>query len=191
MLRVLVIDESESRAGEICAGLALSGHQVAALLPSCLDLAARIEELKPDIILIQTEAPSRDTLEHLAIAHETLPRPVVMFANQGDGRVIRKALKAGVSAYIVDGLSPQRLAPIMEVAIARFEEYQSMRKELDAATRKLADRVVVDKAKGILMKARSLDEDAAYKALRKLAMDRGKPLAQVAGEVVEMAQLLL
>lgn len=191
MLRVLVIDESESRAGEICAGLALSGHQVAALLPSCLDLAARIEELKPDIILIQTEAPSRDTLEHLAIVHETLPRPVVMFANKGDGRVIRKALKAGVSAYIVDGLSPQRLAPIMEVAIARFEEYQSMRKELDAATRKLADRVVVDKAKGILMKARSLDEDAAYKALRKLAMDRGKPLAQVAGEVVEMAKLLL
>lgn len=191
MLRVLVIDESESRAGEICAGLALSGHQVAALLPSCLDLAARIEELKPDIILIQTEAPSRDTLEHLAIAHETLPRPVVMFANKGDGRVIRKALKAGVSAYIVDGLSPKRLAPIMEVAIARFEEYQSMRKELDAATRKLADRVVVDKAKGILMKARSLDEDAAYKALRKLAMDRGKPLAQVAGEVVEMAKLLL
>lgn len=191
MLRVLVIDESESRAGEICAGLALSGHQVAALLPSCLDLAARIEELKPDIILIQTEAPSRDTLEHLAIAHETLPRPVVMFANQGDSRVIRKALKAGVSAYIVDGLSPKRLAPIMEVAIARFEEYQSMRKELDAATRKLADRVVVDKAKGILMKARSLDEDAAYKALRKLAMDRGKPLAQVAGEVVEMAKLLL
>lgn len=191
MLRVLVIDESESRAGEICAGLALSGHQVAALLPSCLDLAARIEELKPDIILIQTEAPSRDTLEHLAIAHETLPRPVVMFANKGDGRVIRKALKAGVSAYIVDGLSPKRLAPIMEVAIARFEEYQSMRKELDTATRKLADRVVVDKAKGILMKARSLDEDAAYKALRKLAMDRGKPLAQVAGEVVEMAKLLL
>lgn len=191
MLRVLVIDESESRAGEICAGLALSGHQVAALLPSCLDLAARIEELKPDIILIQTEAPSRDTLEHLAIAHETLPRPVVMFANKGDGRVIRKALKAGVSAYIVDGLSPKRLAPIMEVAIARFEEYQSMRKELDAATRKLADRVVVDKAKGILMKARGLDEDAAYKALRKLAMDRGKPLAEVAGDVVEMARLLL
>lgn len=191
MLRVLVIDESESRAGEICAGLALAGHQVAALLPSCLDLAARIEDLRPDIILIQTEAPSRDTLEHLAIVHETLPRPVVMFANKGDGRVIRKALKAGVSAYIVDGLSPQRLAPIMEVAIARFEEYQSMKQELNAATRKLADRVVVDKAKGILMKARSLDEDAAYKALRKLAMDKGKPLAAVAGEVVEMAKLLL
>ncbi len=191
MLRVLVIDESESRAGEICAGLALSGHQVAALLPSCLDLAARIEEIRPDIILIQTEAPSRDTLEHLAVAHETLPRPVVMFARKSDARMIRKALKAGVSAYIVDGLSPQRLEPIMDVAIARFEEYQSLRQELGVATKKLADRVVVDRAKGILMKARGLDEDAAYKALRKLAMDRAKPLAEVAGEVVDMAKLLL
>ena len=191
MLRVLVIDESESRAGEDCAGLALAGHQVAALLPSCLDLAARIEEIRPDIILIQTEAPSRDTLEHLALAHETLPRPVVMFASKSDSAMIRKALKAGVSAYIVDGLTPDRLEPIMDVAIASFEEYQALRQELDVATRKLADRVVVDKAKGILMKARGLDEDAAYKALRKLAMDRGKPLAKVAGEVVEMAKLLL
>lgn len=191
MLRVLVIDESASRAGEICAGLALSGHQVAALLPSCLDLAARIEQVRPDIILIQTEAPSRDTLEHLALAHEASPRPVVMFANRSDARLIRKALKAGVSAYVVDGLTAARLVPIMDVAIARFEEYQTLRRELHAATRKLADRVVVDRAKGILMKARGLDEDAAYKALRKLAMDRGKPLAAVAGEVVEMATLLL
>jgi response regulator NasT len=191
MLRVLVIDESESRAGEICAGLALAGHQVAALLPSCLDLSQRIQELGPDIILIQTDAPSRDTLEHLALAHETLPRPVVMFANKSDAGMIRKALKAGVSAYIVDGLAPARLAPIMDVAIARFEEYQSLRQELDTATRKLADRVVVDKAKGVLMKARGLDEDAAYKALRKLAMDRGKSLAEVAGDVLEMAKLLL
>lgn len=191
MLRVLVIDESESRAGEICAGLALSGHQVAALLPSCLDLAARILEIRPDIILIQTEAPSRDTLEHLALAHEALPRPVVMFANTSDGGVVRKALKAGVSAYIVDGLTPARLEPIMDVAIARFEEYQALRQELHLATQKLADRVVIDQAKGILMKARGLDEDAAYKALRKLAMDRAKPLAAVAGEVVQMAKLLL
>ena len=191
MLRVLVIDESESRAGEICAGLALSGHQVAALLPSCLDLAARIEQIRPDIILIQTEAPSRDTLEHLALAHEALPRPVVMFASRSDGDMVRKALRAGVSAYIVDGLTPERLEPIMDVAIASFEEYEALRHELDAATKKLADRVVVDKAKGILMKARGLDEDAAYKSLRKLAMDRGKPLTAVAAEVVEMAKLLL
>lgn len=191
MLRVLIIDESESRAGEICAGLALAGHQVAALLPSCLDLAARVEEIRPDVILVQTDAPSRDTLEHLAIMNEALPRPVVMFAKEGGGKAIRKALKAGVSAYIVDGLTPGRLQPIIEVAIARFEEYQELKRERDQATRKLADRVVVDKAKGILIKARGLDEEGAYQALRKLAMDRAKPLAQVAAEVVDMAKLLL
>lgn len=191
MLRVLIIDESESRAGEICAGLALAGHQVAALLPSCLDLAARVEEIRPDVILVQTDAPSRDTLEHLAIMNEALPRPVVMFAKEGGSKAIRKALKAGVSAYIVDGLTPGRLQPIIEVAIARFEEYQELKRERDQATRKLADRVVVDKAKGILIKARGLDEEGAYQALRKLAMDRAKPLAQVAAEVVDMAKLLL
>ena len=186
MLRVLFIDEYESRAGEICSALVLAGHQVAALPPSCLDLADRIKEIQPDIILIQTEAPSRDTLEHLAVAHETLPRPVVMFAKKSDARMIRKVLRAGVSAYIVDGLSPQRLAPIMDVAIARFDQYHELRQERDAATQKLADRVVIDKAKGLLMKARGLDEDAAFKTLRKLAMDRGKSLGTVAGDLVRI-----
>jgi len=114
-----------------------------------------------------------------------------MFAKKSDARMIRKALRAGVSAYVVDGLSPQRLEPIMDVAIARFEQHQELRRELKVATRKLSDRVVIDRAKGILMKARGLDEDVAYKALRKLAMDRGKPLGEVAEEVVEMARLLL
>jgi two-component system, response regulator / RNA-binding antiterminator len=191
MLRVLVIDEAEGRAGEICAGLALAGYQVAALLPSTLNLATKVEEIKPDVILIQTDSPSRDTLEHLAVANRELPRPVVMFASKGDGSIVRKALKAGVSAYIVDGLSPARLKSVIDVAIARFEEYRELRLERDAATQKLADRKVIDRAKGVLMKARSYDEDAAYNALRKLAMDRGEPLSTVAWQVIEMADLLL
>lgn len=191
MLSVLVIDESESRAGEICAGLALAGYSVAAIMPSALDLAARVEQLRPDVILIQTDAPSRDTLEHLALMNEELPRPVVMFASRGDGPAIRKALKAGVSAYIVDGLSARRLQPVIEVAIARFEEYQALKTERDDATRKLADRKTIDRAKGVLMKARGYDEDAAYNALRKLAMDRKQPLVKVAAQVIEMANLLL
>ena len=190
MLRVLVIDESESRAGEICAGLALAGYQVAALLPSVLDLSARVEQLKPDAILIQTDSPSRDTLEHLAVSNAELPRPVVMFSNRGDSQTIRKAIKAGVSAYVVDGLSAKRMKPIIEVAVARFEEFQAMRNELDEATRKLADRKVIDRAKGVLMKARGMDEDEAYAALRKLAMDRKQPISQVAAQVLEMATLL-
>ena len=191
MLSVLVIDESETRAGEICAGLAVAGYQVAALLPSTLDLSARVEQLKPDVILIQTDSPSRDTLEHLAVAHGELPRPVVMFANQGDAKVIRKAIKAGVSAYIVDGLSAKRLKPVIDVAIARFEEYQELRHERDDARTQLADRKAIERAKGVLMKARGYDEDTAYNALRKLAMDRKQPLAKVAAQVIEMANLLL
>lgn len=190
MLRVLVIDESETRAGEVCAGLALAGYQVAALLPTALDLAAKVEQIRPDAILIQTDAPSRDTLEHLAVANEAFPRPVVMFSNDADGDTIRKAIKAGVSSYVVDGLSVKRLQPILEVAVARFEEFQSIKKERDDATRKLADRKVIDKAKGVLMKARGMDEDQAYSALRKLAMDRKLPLSKVAAQVIEMAELL-
>ena len=191
MLSVLVIDEVESRAGDICAGLVLAGFQVAASLPSALDLAAKAEALKPDIILIQTDSPSRDTLEHLAVANQELPRPVVMFASKGDGPVVRRAMQAGVSAYIVDGLSTRRLKPVIEVAIARFEEYQELRRERDEVTRKLADRKVIERAKGVLMKARGYDEDAAYSALRKLAMDRGTSLIKVSAQVIDMTNLLL
>ncbi len=191
MLSVLVIDESESRAGEICAGLALAGHQVAALLPSATNLADRVEALGPDIILISTDSPTRDTLEHLAAVNEAMPRPVIMFSRKGDSALIRKAMKAGVSAYIVDGLAAKRIQPVIQVAIARFEEYQELRKERDDAARKLSDRIVIDRAKGVLMKARGMDEEEAYKALRKLAMDRGQPMGEVARNVMEMANLLL
>lgn len=189
MLRVLVIDEAEGRAGEICAGLALAGYQVAALLPSALDLAAKVEEIKPDVILIQTDSPSRDTLEHLAVANEGSPRPVVMFASKGDTPIVRKALKAGVSAYIVDGLAQKRLKPVIDVAIARFEEYQELRRERDEATQKLADRKVIDRAKGVLMKAKNLGEDEAYALLRSTAMREKKKIVEIAQSVITAAEM--
>lgn len=191
MLKVLVIDESKGRAAAVCAGLALAGHQVAAVLASARDLAAQVAEIRPDVILIETEAPSRDTLEHLAAMERDAPRPVVVFAKESDSATIRQAIKAGVSAYVVDGLDPARLKPIIDVAIARFEEHQALKTELAEATRKLSDRKRVEKAKGILMKSRNLDEEAAYAALRRLAMDRGKNIAAVAQDVIDMAQLLL
>ena len=113
-----------------------------------------------------------------------------MFSSKRDTQTIRKAIKAGVSAYVVDGLSAKRLQPIIDVAIARFEEFQALRSERDEATRKLADRKVLDRAKGVLMKARGMSEDEAYAALRRLAMDRKQPIAQVAAQVLEMAALL-
>lgn len=191
MLRILVIDESRSRATELSAGLIQAGHQVAAVLSSALDLGKRIEEIRPDVILIETDAPSRDTLENLAVMNRAMPRPVIIFAQESDSQAIRSAMKAGVSAYVVDGFDIARLKPIIDVAVARFEEHQSLKKELADATRKLSDRKIIDKAKGVLMKTRGLDEEQAYAALRKLAMERAKPMVAVAQDLLDMASLLL
>lgn len=191
MLRVLIIDESRTRAAELCAGLALAGHQVAAVLPSSEDLTARIESIKPDIILIETDSPSRDTLENLAVMDREMPRPVIIFSQEGDQETIRAAVKAGVSTYMVDGVDPARLRSVIDVAVVHFEEQQALKQELASATRKLSERKVVEKAKGILMKTRGLDEEGAYAALRKLAMERAKPMATVAQDLIDMAQLLL
>ena len=191
MLSVLVIDESRGRSAEICAGLAGAGYQVAALVPDTLDLSDQVQRLRPDVILIETESPSRDTLEHLAVIGRDLPRPVLMFAKDRDSKIIREAMRAGVSAYVVDGLQADRIQPLVEVAMARFEEYRELKRERDEATRKLSDRITIDRAKGVLMKARGLDEDGAYNALRKLAMDRGQSLFDVASDVLAMAKILL
>jgi response regulator NasT len=191
MLRVLVIDESRERAGDTCAGLALAGHQVAAVLPTALDLSAQVEALQPDVILIEADSPSRDTLEHLSVVGRDMPRPVVMLAHDSDSQTIREAVRCGVTAYVVDGIEPARLAPVIEVARAQFEQFQALRRELEETSRKLSERKLIDRAKGVIMKARGLDEDAAYHALRKLAMERGQPMAAAAENVIAMAKLLL
>jgi two-component system, response regulator / RNA-binding antiterminator len=191
MLNVLVIDESRSRAGDICAGLALAGYQVAAILADAANLAAEVERLRPDVILIDTDSPSRDTLEHLATVSRDLPRPVVIFTKDEGESAIRDAVRAGVSAYIVDGLEAKRIKPILEVARARFEDTQALRREVESLSQKLSDRKLIEKAKGVLMKARGLDEEAAYGAMRKLAMERGQTLAKVARDINDMAALLL
>lgn len=191
MLRVLIVDSSRERAADVCAALALAGHQVAAVLSSALDLSDQVLATKPDVIFIQADSPSRDTLEHLATMNRDCPRPVLLFSQDTDSAMIRRAVKAGVSSYVVDSVSAERLDSLVEVAIAQFEEFQTLRAELDDANRKLTERIVVDKAKGLLMKARGLDEEAAYHTLRKLAMERGRKLADVARDVVDMASLLL
>ena len=191
MLRVLVIDESRTRAAELCAALALAGHQVAAVLASALDLTAQIERIRPDVILIETGSPSRDTLENLAVMDRELPRPVIILTQDDDALLMRDAFRAGVSAYVVDNLDMARLKPIVDVAIARFESHQAVKRELADATRNLSERKLVEKAKGILMKSRGLSEDEAYTALRTLAMERAQPIGKVAEEMIAMAKLLL
>ncbi|GAB4056749.1 ANTAR domain-containing response regulator [Uliginosibacterium sediminicola] len=191
MLKVLVIDEIQERALEICEGLTRSGHMVAAVLSDAFKLNDRIKEILPDVVLINTDSPSRDTLENLAVMNQDFPRPVLMFSEDSGDDAIRQAMRAGVSSYVVDGLSPARLEALLKVATVRFDEYMALRRERDDAQRKLSERVVIDRAKGVLMKARGMGEDEAYHALRKLAMERGRRLVDVAEEILASAKLLL
>ena len=189
-MRVLVFDESEQRVEILRDGLRQAGCEVAASLSSPFALLAAIESEKPDVIVIDTASPSREVLEHLAMVTQRTPRPIVMFANDGAPETIRKAVRAGVSAYVVDGLDPARLGTIVEVAVARFENFQALRGQLADANLRLAERKIVDRAKGLLMKGRSLDEQTAYEMLRKMAMDRKLKLAEVAQRVIDAADLL-
>jgi response regulator NasT len=144
----------------------------------------------PDVIVIDTESPSRDVLEHLVVMSQHTPRPVVMFASDGAVETIREAVRAGVSAYVVDGLDPARVRPIVDAAVARFEELQGLREQLAEANLRLDERKLIERAKGILMKARGLDEEEAYRALRRMAMDKNRRIGEVARNVIEMADLL-
>jgi response regulator NasT len=189
-MRVLVVDESAERGEVLRAALKLAGYEVTAALGSPVALLKTIEELEPDVIVIDTESPSRDVLEHLVVVTQHTPRPIVMFAADGSPETIREATRAGVSAYVVDGISAERIKPVVSAAIARFEEMQTLRARLADANQKLSERKLVERAKGLLMKSRGLDEDAAYALLRKTAMDRKLKLADLAQRLVDAADLL-
>ena len=189
-MRVLVVDESVKRAEVLRAALLLAGYEVTASLTSAVTLLKTIERLEPAVILIDTDSPSRDVLEHLVMVSRHTPRPVVMFASDGTPETIRAATRAGVSAYVVDGLDEKRIKAIVDVAVARFDELQDLRGQLAQANSKLAERKLIERAKGLLMKSRSLDEEAAYAALRKAAMDRNLKLSEVAQRIVDAADLL-
>lgn len=189
-MRVLVVDESEERAAILREGLAMAGHEVAASLSSPLELLRAVEALRPDVIVIDTESPTRDVLEHLVIVSQSSPRPIVMFATDSGGETIREAVRAGVSAYIVDGLDAGRVNSIVQVACARFEQFQRLKAELAEANLKLSERKLVERAKGLLMHSRGISEDDAYHALRKLAMSKKLRLGDVAQQLIDSAELL-
>src|ERR1700682_6155292 len=184
-LRVLVVDESPDRAQVLRDALHLAGYEVTATLSSPIALLKTIDQLKPDVIVIDTESPSRDVLEHLVMMSQHTPRPVVMFATDGAPEKIREAVRAGASAYVVDGLDPARVKTIIDVAVAQFEDFQNLRTQLAQANLKLSERKLVERAKGMLMKARGLDEEAAYALLRKVAMDRKLKIAEVAQQLID------
>ncbi|QEM82503.1 ANTAR domain-containing response regulator [Halomonas binhaiensis] len=189
-LKVLLVDEEVVRAAMVEEALCQEGHEVICRLSSPASLNEMVARHSPDVVIIDMESPDRDTLDSMSLLHRENPRPVVFFADQHDPDSMQAALKAGVSAYVVDGLVAGRVKAVMDVAIARFESFQSMRKELDRARNQLAERKRIERAKGLLMKHQSCDEEQAYRMLRKLAMDRGQRIADVADSVIDILERL-
>jgi response regulator NasT len=188
--RVMLVDDTPTRSAILEQALLDQGLTVVCRLESAQSLIKNVEIHQPDIIIMDLESPDRDTLENMTVLNQHNPKPVIMFSEEGDSKIITQAIQAGVSAYIVDGLNPLRVKPILDVAIARFREYQALRKELKQTRDQLADRKIIDKAKGLLMKTKGLDEDQAYHAMRKMAMDQSKPLVEIAQNILSVMELL-
>lgn len=189
-LKIMLIDEQPQRFALLEDSLLPYGHEIVARVSASDDLIEAVEKAQPDVIIIDLDTPGRDTLEHMQTISRDRPRPIVMFTNDGDNATIERAVKAGVSAYVVDGLSPERIRTVLDVAIHRFREFQLLREELEQTRNQLAERKLVEKAKGILMKKRDLDEERAYQVLRKMAMDRNLKLADLARSLIAAADLL-
>ena len=189
-LQVLLVDDGSPHIALLKAELVQLGARVLAVLDSALHLVAQVAELQPDVVIIAADSPTRDTLEHLAMMSQSTPRPIVLFTEDPDRERMQRALKAGVSSYVVEGLAPGRLRPLLDVAVARFEADAQLRAELAAAQGKLSARKKIERAKGILMTSRGLDEQAAYNEMRRMAMDRGEKLIGIAQEIIKAKALL-
>jgi response regulator NasT len=189
-MRVLVIDPDPARAALVAEGLEGIEPLEVRSAPSFEAIEAEVAAFAPDVIVIACDSPDRDTLENLRQQTAHNPRPVVMFVDRSAPGLADAAIAAGVAAYVVDGLSPRRVQPVLEVALTRFQLMQKLRGDLAKAQADLAARKTIEKAKGLLMKERGMDEEAAYGLLRKLAMDGGRPLAAVAADLVAYANVL-
>lgn len=187
-MRVLIIDPDEARAALVAQGLlGIDPLEVERIVS--FDEAAALR-FAPDVIVIASESPDRDTLESLRDANAHNPRPVVMFVDRSAPGLAEAAVEAGVAAYVVDGLQEARVRPVLEVAMSRFSLMQRLRTDLQKAQADLAARKTIERAKGLLMKERGMDEEQAFKLLRKLAMDTGRPLGAVASDLLAFAGVL-
>jgi response regulator NasT len=189
-LSILVIDENRIRAAIIESGLREAGHDRVTVLNEIKGLAVQVEALRPDVIVIDIENPQRDMMEHLFQLTRSVDRPIAMFVDRSDSASIEAAVEAGVSAYIVDGLRKERVKPILDMAVSRFNAFSRLQRELNDAKTALEDRKLVDRAKGILMHTRQFSEEEAYALLRQTAMNEKKKLSEIAQSVVTAAALL-
>jgi len=189
-LSIVVVEEDRDRAIAIVDALRNSGDYDVHVIGNVSGLSRKIAAFLPDVVLIDIDNPTRDMLEELTLASGPLDRPVAMFVSGAAGGLARAAVEAGLSAYVVDGLQPERLKPIMDTAIARFQMMRQMRTELAETRRALEERKIIDRAKSLLMKVKGIGEDEAYAILRKAAMDQGRKLAEIAEALVTAAGLL-
>jgi response regulator NasT len=189
-LSVVLIDDNPARAEIVESGLRDAGYVLLARLDGTYDLATRVSVLQPDVIVISIDSPGRDAIEDLRRTTEQQPRPIALFADRSDPATIAAGMEAGVSAYVVKGLTQDRVQPVVDVAVAHFNRYHTMREELERARLSLVERKTVDRAKGLLMEQKGIGEEAAYKLLRKLAMDQNKRIGEVAQDLLTYAKAL-
>lgn len=189
-LHILVLDANAIRAAIIRDGLSEAGDVRITVVSETKGLVQRIAELDPDVIFIDLENPNRDQLEHMLQVSRSVQRPVAMFVDQSDTASVEAAIEAGVSAYIVDGLKKERVKPILDMAISRFNAFDRLQRELAAAKSKLAERDHVERAKALLIKNRGLSEPEAYALLRRTAMNQNRRIADVAENLVMAVSLL-
>ena len=189
-MRIAIIDTSSTRAAIISEGLRDAGLTDLVVIDPAGPLAAQIEAVVPEVVLVNLENPSRDMLEDFFVMSRALSRPIAMFVDQSDAEATGAAIDAGVSAYVVDGLSKQRIKPVLDLAVRRFQAFSRLQRELDEAKNALAERATVDRAKSILMKRRGIDEPAAYALLRGQAMRTNRRIAEIAEAIVTSEALM-
>lgn len=189
-MRIAIVDESTSRADVIREGLAAFDDCEIFVITERRGLVARVGEIAPDIVLMDLGNPSRDVLEEYFTVSRALARPIAMFVDESDEDSIIASVEAGVSAYVVDGLAPHRIRPLLDLAVSRFKAFARLENDLAEAKGKLAEREAIDRAKRILMDSRGLAEPQAYAELRKTAMNQGKRIAEIAEAVITAHALM-
>jgi len=188
--KIVIVDESPIRAAILQEGLREAGFTQVVHISEMQSLLARIYAVDPEIILIDLENPSRDVLEAMFQVSRAVKRPVAMFVDQSDSASIQASVEAGVSAYIVDGLKKERIKPILDLCVSRFNAFAKLQEELERTKSQLEDRKVIERAKGILMKVKGLTEDEAYVLLRSTAMREKKKIGEIAQSIITASEML-
>lgn len=188
--RVVLVDADAGRSSLLRRALEVNGYELVGRLNEVGQMLAMVLSAQPDFVVLGIDSPDQSSIQQLVALKEQAPLPIIIFSEQGSPQIIQKIVQAGVSAFIVDDIQPRRLPSIIQIAVARFQAQQGLIQELEATRSKLAERKILERAKGLLMQQKGISEDEAYRSLRKMAMDRGQPIVQVAETVIDVLQLL-